>query len=76
MEDERDRLVARMRKLVEINRIKQKIYQKENNLGPEVGFLTREDCEMACLYIKMQSLGVTFNDCLQERIHEDSTRMP
>ena len=60
---ERDKLILKLKHLIQTNALKQQQYQEENN-NPEVGYLTREACVMASLLPQMQSLGITFEDCV------------
>lgn len=60
---ERDKLIQKLKYLISVNDAKQQEYQRQNNVSPECGCLTREACVMALLLPQMQQLGVTFDDC-------------
>lgn len=61
--NEREKLIVRLKRLMKSNSEKQKLLQEENNVGPEVGFLTEEVCVITSLSMEMRRLGVTFDDC-------------
>lgn len=54
--NERDKLIHRLKSLIEANAIKQRLYQEQNGVSSDVGCLTKEACEMASLFPQMQRL--------------------
>lgn len=61
--DERQSLIYKLKYLLAVHEEKTKKYQEERNLGPEFGCITKEACIVTSLYMEMQRLGVTFEDC-------------
>lgn len=59
---ERDKLIVKLRRLIEINAAKQERYSQRYN-NTECGYLTKEAVIMMSLLPKMRMLGVTFEDC-------------
>lgn len=60
---ERERLIQRLKYLIREMNKKQEEYRKNNNLGDECAFLTKEGMMIASLYPKMRDLDVSFEDC-------------
>lgn len=61
---DRQELMNKLQQLIKTHNEKQKKYQEENNLGPEVGCITRESCEIMSLLPQMRRLDVTLDDVL------------
>lgn len=61
--NEREQLICRLKSLLETHKLKQRQYQEENNLGSEVGCISRESLIIASLLPQMQALKVSFEDC-------------
>ena len=60
--NERDKLISRLKILIDIHTAKQKKYQEENKLSSDVGCITREAYEIAELFPQVLKLGITLDD--------------
>lgn len=64
---EREALIQKLRGLYAAHNVKQRRHQEEHNLGPEVGCITRELCEIGRFVPQMLRLGITPMDCQPDK---------